>query len=81
MSFLPEAIVVTMTAPAASPVLVVAVKVVTVNGATVTAEIGVIVPVDFALIATPAPENGPLVTRAAQAVASTKSPQRYGVGL
>jgi hypothetical protein len=66
---------VTMTVPVASPVLV-AVKGVTVNGATVTAEIGVIVPVDFALIAIamPAPESGPLVTKAAQVAASTKSP-------
>jgi hypothetical protein len=77
VSFPPEAIVVMMTAPVASPVLVVAVKAATVNGVTVTAEIGEIgeiVPVDFALIATQAPENGSLVTKAAQAAASTKSP-------
>ena len=80
MSFPPEAIVVMMTAPVASPVLVVAVKSATVNGVTVTGEIGEIVPVDFALIATPAPENGPLVTKAAQAAALTNPPKDMGWG-
>jgi hypothetical protein len=53
-------------------------KAATVIGETVT--VGVIVPVDFALIATPDPENAPLVTKVAQAAASTNPPKGMGCG-